>query len=81
MTLEYGLKASDRKTGFFFCVKTNRGIYFGMIMARDQAQADRLVRQYLLNLGHQEVAQIRYARKDELVKEAFVLETFNEFVE
>lgn len=65
---------------FLYCTETERGVYFGRVRAKDEEQAHRLIKQWLLNLGHCKVAQVvthemRHGEKDE-----FLIQTFDQFL-
>lgn len=64
---------------FCWCAETEKGVYFGQVVSGNVVRADKLVRQYLLNLGHTVVHQLRIMDSDG--KEPFLMETFNTFVE
>lgn len=43
---------------YVYCVETEQGIFYGTLKALDEAQANRLLRVYLTNCGHKNIADV-----------------------
>lgn len=68
---------NEKRYDFPWCAETEQGVFFGRLWARDSDQAVRLVKRYLINLGHTTIAEVRVLTTD--VRTEFEIKEFNRY--